>query len=147
MRPRTLVATFRTGESLLEAARAARGQGWRIRDAYTPYHVHGLDEVMGLGRSRLPAVCLVCGATGVGLALWFQWWASARDWPLNVGGRPWNSLPAFVPVAFEAMVLLGALGLVAAWLLVSRLYPGKAPVPHLPKTSDDAFALVVEDGS
>jgi hypothetical protein len=140
---RFVVGSFERDEDLLRAAQTAREHGWRIHDAYVPCAVHGLDRAMGLKRSWLPRVCFGCGLSGAALALAFQFWTSARDWPLNVGGRPWNSLPAFVPVAFEAMVLFAGLGVVLAWLIVCRLYPGKKAVPFAPRVSDDRFALVV----
>ena len=139
-----LMANFDREEDLLQAARSVRAKGFRIIDAYTPYAVHGLDEAMGLKRSRLPAACFLFGLTGIVLGLWFQFWANDYNWPLNVGGRPWNSLPAFVPVTFEMMVLFASLGLVLAWLVASRLYPGKVESPALPQVTDDRFALIVE---
>ena len=142
---RFVVGSFEREEDLLQAVQAVRDGGWRIRDAYTPYAVHGLDEIMGLRRSWLPRVCFVCGLSGVILALWFQFWTSTRDWPLNVGGRPWYALPAFVPVTFETMVLCAGLGLVLAWLITCRLYPGKKAAPLIPLVNDNHFALVVEE--
>jgi Ni/Fe-hydrogenase subunit HybB-like protein len=143
--PAVLLAGFAKAEELLEAVRAARKRGWQIADVYTPYPVHGLEEALGWRRSRLPAACLLGGAAGAGLALWFQFWATAQDWPINVGGRPWNSLPAFVPVAFECMVLFAGFSLVAAWLLRCGLYPGKMARPPLAGVTDDRFALVVRN--
>jgi hypothetical protein len=138
-----ILAGFAQEEDLLAAVRASRERGWRIVNLYTPYAVHGLDEVLDWPRSRLPLACFLFGAAGVFLALWFQFWATASDWPLNVGGRPWNSLPAFVPVTFETMVLLAGLGLVFAWLLRCRLYPGKAAVLPLVGLTDDRFAMML----
>jgi hypothetical protein len=138
-----LLASFAQEEDLLAAVRASRERGWTIADLYTPYAVHGLDQVLGWPRSRLPVACFLCGAAGVSLALWFQFWATAWDWPLNVGGRPWNSLPAFVPVAFESMVLLAGLGLVFAWLYRCRLYPGKEAALPVTGLTDDHFAMVL----
>jgi molybdopterin-containing oxidoreductase family membrane subunit len=143
--PAVVLAGFATGEELLEAVRAVKKSEWQIVDVYTPYPVHGLEEALGWRRSRLPAACLLGGAAGAALALWFQFWASAQDWPINVGGRPWNSLPAFVPVAFESMVLLAGFGLVAAWLLRCGLYPGKKARPPLAGVTDDRFALAVRN--
>ena len=77
--------------------------------------------------------------------LWFQWWTSAVSWPLNVGGKPWNSLPAFVPIIFEGMVLAAGLGTVFALLVVARLRPGKKMMPIIPGVMDDRFALLVEE--
>ncbi len=143
--PAIILASFAKGEELLEAVRAVRMRGWQIVDLYTPYPVHGLEQALGWRRSWLPAACLLGGAAGAGLALWFQFWASAVDWPINVGGRPWNSLPAFVPATFESMVLLAGFGLVTAWLLRCGLYPGKKARTPLTGATDDRFVLAVRN--
>jgi hypothetical protein len=141
---RVLVASFVREEDVLTATRAAREHGFRIADVYTPYAVHGLDRAMGLRPSRLPWVCLVCGLFGAAFKLWFQFWAMTRSWPMNVGGKPWNSLPAYVPVTFEVMVLLAGLGVVLAFLLRCRLWPGKHAYSFRGAT-DDCFVLVLEN--
>jgi hypothetical protein len=145
MSRRIILASFSQEEDLLEAIRAVKERGWDITDVYTPYAVHGLDQALGWPRSRLPVACFLGGAAGVGLALWFQFWASAVDWPLNVGGRPWNSLPAFVPVAFECMVLFGGFSLLFAWLFRCRLYPGKKALLSLPGVTNDRFAVLLRE--
>jgi hypothetical protein len=144
MRRRVVVGTFATDEDLLGAARAARESGFRIVDAYTPYPVHGLDRAMGLRPSRLPWACFVYGLIGVVFALSTQPWAMALSWPMNIGGKPWNSLPAYVPVTFEVMVLLGGLGLVATFLLRCGLLPGRAATPLFRGVTDDSFVLVLQ---
>src|SRR5271166_1942554 len=136
---RVFVGTFATEEDVLGAARAARERGLRIADAYTPYAVHGLDRAMGLRPSRLPWVCFGLGLLGAVFKLTFQFWAMAVDWPINVGGKPWNSLPAYVPVTFEVMVLLAGLGVVFAFLLRCRLLPGKQATPLFRGATDDTF--------
>jgi hypothetical protein len=138
-----ILASFAYDTDLLTAVRASRERGWTIADLHLPYVVHGLEEALGWPRSRLPVACFLCGALGVVLALGFQFWAMDWDWPVNVGGRPWNSLPAFVPVTFESMVLLAGLGLVFAWFLRSRLYPGKKAVLPLTGLTDDRFGIVL----
>jgi hypothetical protein len=143
MRPLTLLGTFEREEDLLRAAASARREGWSIADIYSPYPLHGSAEALGLPPSRLPRAAFLFGLLGVGTAFWFQIWTSAQDWPLNVGGRPLNSLPAFVPVGFEMMVLFAGLGTFATWLLVSRLYPGKSAAV-LPGVTDDRFVLEVQ---
>jgi hypothetical protein len=144
MTRRTIQGVFEREDDLIRAAEAARRQGWRIVDIYTPYPMHETAHLLGLPRSRLPRAAFVFGALGIGIALWFQFWVSAFDWPLNVGGRPWNSLPAFVPVAFEMMVLFAGLGVVLTWLLVSRLYPGKKADLASPRVTDDCFVLEIQ---
>jgi len=127
--------------------RAVAGHGWEVDDIYAPYFVHGLEEVLGWRRSRLPVACFLGGAAGVVVAFWLQFWTTAQDWPINVGGRPWNSLPAFVPVAFESMVLLAGFGLVFAWLFRCRLYPGKTARLALPGATDDCFVVVLREAT
>jgi hypothetical protein len=140
---RIVLASFAQEEDLLTAVQASRERGWFIADLYTPYPVRGLEHPLDWPRSRLSIACFLGGAAGVALALWFQFWTMDRDWPVNVGGRPWNSLPAFVPVTFESMVLLGGLSLVFAWLARSRLYPGKEAVLPLAGLTDDRFGIVL----
>jgi hypothetical protein len=139
----TIHAVFDTEDDLLHAATIARRGGWSIVDVYSPYPLHATAELLDLRRSRLPRAAFVFGALGVALAIWFQFWASAWDWPLNVGGRPWNSLPAFVPVTFEMMVLCAGLGVVLSWLIVCRLYPGKTARLPSRKVTDASFVLAV----
>src|SRR5262245_11594705 len=100
------LGVFLQEADLVAAARATRSAGYRIHDAFTPYAVHGLDEALGLRPSRLPWVCLAFALAGLSAAGLGQYWLSAIDWPLNVGGKPFNSLPAFLPAMFEVMVLL-----------------------------------------
>jgi hypothetical protein len=144
MTRRVLVGGFAEEEDLRGAARAAREHGFHIRDAYTPYAVHGLDRALGLRPSRLPWACFAFGLIGATFALTTQPWALAVSWPMNVGGKPWNSLPAYVPVTFEVMVLLGGLGLVLTFLLRCRLFPGKEAAPLFRGATDDTFFLVLE---
>ena len=143
MKGRLFVAWFEHEDAILEAVRSARQAGYSIGDAYTPYAVHGMDEAMGLRPSRLPWVCFACGLAGLLFAFGFQLWTSASDWPLNAGGKPPASVPAFIPLTFELMVLLAGLGAVAALFLRARLYPRPSPRFLLPRVTDDRFALVL----
>jgi mono/diheme cytochrome c family protein len=145
MSKRTLVAVFEQEADLLRAVVAVRAADLRIGDVHTPYAVHGLDRALGWRPSRLSWACAFSGLAGAIFMLWFQWWTSAVSWPLNVGGKPWNSLPAFVPIIFEGMVLAAGLGTVFALLVVARLRPGKKMMPIIPGVMDDRFALLVEE--
>ena len=144
MANRVLLATFSHEDDLLAATRALRGKGLHIVDAFTPYAVHGLDGAMGLKPSRLTWVCFICGMTGALGMLWFEHMAASVWWPIDVGGKPWNSLPSDVPVAFEAAVLLAGFGSVFALFGVSRLFPGKKSRPTYARTTDDQFVLVID---
>jgi hypothetical protein len=138
-----LVGVFEREEDLLQATAAARSAGLDIADVFAPYAVHGLDSVMGARPTRLPWVCFALGLLGAGTALVFQLWSTAVSWPINVGGKPWNSLPAFVPVSFEVMVLCAGVGTVAAFVWVAQLWPGRRPVLIDVRVTDDRFALVL----
>ena len=145
MSERQMLATFEHEDDLLAATEAVRRKGLRIIDVYTPYAVHGLDRAMGLKPSRLTWVCFICGMAGAVGMLWFEHWTAAVAWPINVGGKPWNSLPSDVPVAFEAAVLLAGFGSVFALFAVSRLYPGKRAPRIDPRVTDDRFVLVIDE--
>ncbi len=141
---RFLIAIFEREADILAATAEVRRRGQTIADVYTPYPVHGLDKAMDLRPSRLPWVCFALGLAGASFKVWFEFWTSAVDWPINVGGKPWNSLPAFVPVTFEVMVLFAALSTVAAFLFGRRLLPGKRARLASPRVTDNEFALVIE---
>jgi hypothetical protein len=138
-----LVATFLDEQALREAVVQMRAHGYRIYDAYTPYPVHGLDELMGLRRSRLPFVSFAGGVLGLVSALGFQFYAAVFDWPLNVGGKPANSTLAFIPITFELTVLCAGLATAAALLLRCGLLPGMRPLLFAPGVTEDTFALVL----
>lgn len=142
MARKVVVATFDREEDILGAAKAARTRGVEIIDGYTPYAVHKLDVAIDVTPSRLPVICFVLGALGAGGMLAFQFWANTVSWATNIGGRPWNSLPAYVPITFEVMVLCGGLGTVIAFLYVSGLRPWTKPVLPEPRALDDKFALM-----
>lgn len=144
MRKRLLVGIFEHEDDILNATRAVREEGYRIVDVHTPYAVHGLDRAMGLRPSRLPWVCFALGLLGAGAKVWFEFWTTASDWPVNVGGKPWNSLPAFIPITFEVMVLFAGLSTVFAFFLVSRLRPGRQARLIADRVTNDRFALVLE---
>jgi ActD protein len=145
MSARVLVSIFQNEGDVLKATAAARNAGLDIIDVYTPYAVHGLDRAMGLPPSRLPWVTFLLGLTGAVTMSVFQYWASAVSWPINVGGKPWHSWPAFAPVIFEVTVLMGGVGTVAFFIFWSGLRPGnESPVGDL-RVTDDRFALVLAE--
>jgi hypothetical protein len=140
-----LYSVFGDEEHILAATREVRRQGFSIADTYTPFPVHGMDAAMGMKPSRLTWACFLYGLIGSMSMLAFMFWTSAVSWPLDVGGKPFNSLPAFIPVAFEVMVLCSGVGVVFTLLAVCRLYPGKkAHIPHEAATNDQFVLAVVE---
>ncbi len=145
MSDRVLLATFEHEDDLLAATKAVHHQGLSIVDVFTPYAVHGLDKAMGLRPSRLTWVCFICGMVGALGMLWFEHWTASVDWAVDVGGKPWNSLPSDVPVAFEAAVLLAAFGSVFALFAVCRLFPGRRACVVDPRATDDRFVMVIDE--
>jgi hypothetical protein len=138
-----LVATFAEPRALVNAVTTIRAHGFKVYDVYTPFPVHGLDEAMGIRRSRLPFVTLVAGVLGLLAAISFQFYVAVFDWPLNVGGKPHNSTLAFIPITFEITVLAGGLATAAAFLLRSGLFPGAPARLPAPRVTDDRFAMAL----
>lgn len=139
-----ILAIFNDEEDLIKGAEKVRDKNIKIYDFYTPFPVHGLDDLLGIKRSVLPYVTFAAGATGLGIALALQIFTSAIDWPTNIGGKPFLSLPAFIPVSFELTVLFAAHSTVLAFLVLNKLYPGKEPVIFHPEQTDDKFVLAIE---
>jgi hypothetical protein len=140
---RVFVATFAEEKQLLGAVQASREKNLLIADVFTPYAVHGLDQAMDLPPTRLPWACFGFGLFGAVFALCFQFWSMTRSWPMDVGGKPWNSIPAYVPVTFEVMVLMAGVGVFLAFLLRCRLLPGRRP-GFIQGLTSEQFVLVLD---
>ncbi|HED65803.1 MAG TPA: DUF3341 domain-containing protein [Planctomycetes bacterium] len=141
---RACIGFFDETHRLLEAVRDCREKGVPILDVVSPFPVHGLDEAMGIRPSRLPWVTLIGGAVGLTLGLCFEYWSTAVSFPIDVGGKPWDSFPAFVPVAFELTVLFAGLSTAFALFLRCKLWPGRPAVKGMELTTDDCHALILE---
>lgn len=127
-------------ENFLEAVRSIQSEN-RVFTTFTPFPVHGLEEAMKIKRSWIPWVTFFGGLFGFLFGLWFTWWTSARSWPLIVGGKPFWSLPAFIPVIFELTILFAALSSIAALLYACRM-PRKS-TPLDPDLTSHKFAVFV----
>ena len=136
------VAYFSSGHEVLGAAKAATAKGYRNVESYTPFPIHGMDEALGLKPSIVPWATFIGGLTGFCVALHLQVWTSAIDWPINVGGKPMISGPAFIPILFELTVLLGGLSTAGFMFFLNGL-PNARPNPFDPRISDDKFALYI----
>jgi len=141
---RVFVASFAEEKHLLGAVQASREKNLCIADVFTPYAVRGLDRAMDLRPTRLPWACFGFGLFGVVFALWFQFWSMTKSWPMDVGGKPWNSIPAYLPVTFEVMVLVAGVGVFLAFLLRCRLFPGKRPTGLIQGVSSEQFVVVLD---
>jgi hypothetical protein len=142
-----LIAEFAEPNELIAAIRQARGAGYRRMDAYTPYPIEEVAEELGVHGNRLPLIVLLGGIAGLlgGYAL--QYWTSVVDYPLNVGGRPLNSIVSFIPITFETTVLLAAFAAVLGMLALNGLPQPYHPVFNVPRfalASRDRFFLCIE---
>jgi hypothetical protein len=135
-----LLAEFVTPEQVLHATRAAYAEGYRRMEAYAPFPVEGLAEALGYHHTRLPLVVLAGGIAGCAGGLLLQYWTSAVDYRINVGGRPLASWPMFVPVTFELTILVAALAAVLGMLAMNGL-----PQPYHPVFNVPGFALATKD--
>lgn len=138
-----LLISFDTEDALLAGVGRLRGAGHRVLDVFTPYPVHGLSEALSLPPSRLPIATFLCGLTGALSIWWLQHWASAIDWPINVGGKPWDSLPAFFPAIFELMVLFAGYGSVLTLFIICGLWFGRHPKRIYAGATSNRFVAVV----
>ncbi|MCZ7648784.1 MAG: DUF3341 domain-containing protein [Planctomycetota bacterium] len=142
-----MVAEFPREHALLHAARGLRKAGYLRYDVQTPYPIHGMDEAMGLGRSKV-SYCTLAGAlTGFSIAVGLQYYAQAIDYPLITGGKPYASWPAWMVIMFELTVLFSAFGTVFGMIALNGLpnwyHPTLKHAPMLGAT-DNRFFMVVD---
>jgi hypothetical protein len=141
-----LMAEFDGPAELVSAARELRERGYEYVEAYTPYPVEDLDEILG-GWNPLPLMVLTGGCLGTATAWSMQYYIAAIDYPLNIGGRPLNSWPAFIVIMFELTVLFAAATAFFGSLLLCGLPRPHHPVFNVPRfahASRDKFFLSVE---
>jgi hypothetical protein len=142
-----LVGEFDSPEDVIKAAEAARHEGFRKMDAYSPFPIHGLSEAIGFRDTKIPWTVFIFGLIGVTVGYSLQYYTSVIDYPMNVGGKPLNSIPAFIPVSYECTILFAAFSAAIGMFVYNRL-----PMPYHPifnaknfeRASQDKFFLAVE---
>lgn len=142
-----IMAEFDTATELVDAAREVRDAGYRKTDAFSPFPLHEIDEALGIKRSILPFLVLGGGVAGLLAGLGLQYFVHVIDYPLNVGGRPYFSLPSFIPPAYELTILFAAFTAVFGMLLLNGLPQPYHPVFNVPRfalATREKFFLLIE---
>ncbi|KYP13658.1 DUF3341 domain-containing protein [Flavihumibacter sp. CACIAM 22H1] len=139
-----VVGCFDDEKVLFPAVKKVRKAGYKIHDVYTPFPIHGLDQVMGLRDTSLHTAGFIYGITGTTTALTFMSWVFNKDWPLNIGGKPHFPLPAFIPITFELTVLFSAVGMVLTFCYLCQLAPFVKKHHFHARATDDLFVMVLE---
>ena len=138
-----IVGIFDDEDVLMNAVKDVRKSGIKIHEVYSPYPIHGLDEVLGYKRSRLPIAAFLFGLLGTTLALVMQFYMNKFDWPMIIGGKDFASV-TFVPVTFELTVLLAAFGMVGVFMVTSNLKPWGQPRIFDLRSSDDKHVMAID---
>ncbi len=139
-----LLGVFGDEEVLLSAVKGVRGKGVKIHECYSPFPVHGLEDVLGYKRSRLPIVAFLFAMAGMSIALATQTWMYTMDWKMIVGGKPYFPVPDFVPITFEFAVLLTAFGMVGTFFIISDLKPHAKPRIFDKRSTDDKHIMAID---
>jgi hypothetical protein len=147
--PLLYLAEFETPDAIIHAAEKVRAAGYEKWDVHTPYPVHGMDQAMGMQDSRLGWIVLVCGLTGLTLAVTMIQWMNGYDYPLIIGGKPANAIPSMVPIMFELTILLSAFGAVFGMFGLNQLPRHFHPIffsDRFESFSHDKFFISIEAG-
>jgi len=129
---------------LLKAVKHANKEHLDIMDVYSPFPVHGLDPLLGLEESRLHIAGFVYGAIGTLTAFLGMTWIFTKDWPIIFGGKPYWSVPAFIPITFETTVLFASIGMVVTFYTVCGMGPGVTNPTLDDRISDDKFCIAFD---
>ena len=139
-----VVGNFKDEAVLFPAVKKVRRAGYKIHDVFTPFPIHGLDKAMGLRDTSLHIAGFIYGITGTMTAVGFITWALTIDWALVFGGKPYFSLPAWIPITFELTVLFASVGMVLTFCWLCQLAPFVKKDHFNPRSTDDTFVMVLE---
>lgn len=141
---KVLFGLYNDEEDLKSAIKVANEGHLDIMDVYTPFPVHGLDPVLGLKESRLHYLGFIYGATGATFGFLTMSWIFTRDWPIMFGGKPYWSVPAFIPITFEMTVLFAAWGMTITFYTICGMWPGVKAKTLDDRITDDKFCVAFD---
>jgi hypothetical protein len=141
---KVILGIYEDPDHIYDATKKLIHDGYRVRDVYSPFAIHGIDRVMGIKRSRLTVAAFIFAMTGITLALTLQSYVSFFDWQINIGGKPFLHIPTYIPITFELAILCTAFGMVACFFYVNRMVWGKnADIIDI-RVTDDLFVVAVD---
>jgi len=148
MADKVFYALYDDDDILADAAKAVVAKGVRVNDVYSPFPLHGIDPIIGVKKTRLAIVSFIFGMSGLLLAVIGMRYFMIIDWPMNIGGKPNNTLMqnilAFIPISFEFTVLLAAHGMGLTYLIRNNTLPGMPSTNPDPRTTNDHFSMKIK---
>ncbi len=144
MSKKVVTGYFEDEKDLKSAIKMLQEKSIPIGNVFTPFPVHGLEHLLKYRRSHIPKVGFWAGAFGAATGLGFQIWVNTIDYPIVFGGKPYLSLPSFMPVTFELTVLFSAFAMVFAFLIRSNLGMGAKNTIYDTNVTDDRFLVLLE---
>lgn len=141
---KVILGIYNDPDHIYDTTKKLIHDGYRVRDVYSPFAIHGMDRVLGIKRSRLTVAAFCFAMTGIVLALTLQTYASYFDWQMNIGGKPSLHIPTYIPITFELAILCTAFGMVGCFFAVNRMVWGKnADIIDL-RVTDDLFVVAID---
>ena len=139
-----IIGNFYDEAVLFPAVKKVRRAGYKLHEIFTPFPIHGLDKAMGLRDTGLDRAGFIYGITGTTTAVGFITWALTIDWQLNIGGKPFFALPAWIPITFELTVLFASIGMVLTFCYLCQIAPFVKKDHFNLRSTDDTFVMVLE---
>jgi hypothetical protein len=141
---KVILGIYNDPDHIYDTTKKLIHDGYRVRDVYSPFAIHGMDRVLGIKRSRLTVAAFCFAMTGIVLALTLQTYASYFDWQINIGGKPSLHIPTYIPITFELAILCTAFGMVGCFFAVNKMVWGKnADIIDI-RVTDDLFVVAID---
>lgn len=139
-----ILGHFEDPDDMMHGIDKLQASNISIYDVFSPMPIHGIEDKLGVKRSRLPIVAFCCGITGTFCAFSLLYYCLVHDWPMNIGGKPSFAAPDFIPIMFELTVLFAAYGMCISFFFRNHLFPGRAPRVMDLRATDDRFVIAID---